>query len=969
MPKLELLSDEQGKLGYANYLKPYLADLLAAIGLDKVYERASGDYLYYLDDTGEEQQVLDLLGGYGAALFGHNHPQLVQQATNVLQGQRPFVAQASMRSYAGLLAEKLAVMVGERTGHEFVVTLANTGTEAVEAALKHATLEKTLAAEAVFESQQTTVRKIRLAMRRGEVQLKNDWLANAAETLEATRITNFDELIYALSNYNEDVLTASPQFLAVKGAFHGKTTGSLMLTYNKEFRLPWRKLGLNGRFVPLNDVLALEAAVGEAATHYFKLQMTKDGRLELQKQPWSHIAGILVEPIQGEGGIRILSAAFLQSMRRLADEKNFPLIFDEIQSGLGRTGTFLAAEHAGVAADYYTFSKSLGGGLAKIGAMLVRRERYEPPFGMLHTSTFAEDDFSSAIALKTLELLDADEGSLMHEVAAKGDYLLDKLHQLQVAYPSVIREVRGRGLMVGVELASQSEQTISPLLRVVSEQNLLSYLVSGYLLHEAGIRVTPTLSAHNTIRLEPSAYISYADIDRFCTALAEIAGHLAAANTAQLVAFLTGEELVSEIGVDIQSNGRRTLNNALTVEPVNRQVACMAHFMEAKDLKHWDPSLSALSDNASQTLLKKAGPMLEPFIAAERIVTAPNGERIGLTIIGIPMTSTQINDAIRNGEAQEILDKLELGMEIARQRGSSVVGFTGFTSIVSRNVTAMIADDMGLTSGNSLTAAAALVAAQQEAAQMGIKPQDMRLGVVGAVGNIGQVMAEVAADFAPQILLVGRSGAQRRLRRAAEKIYLQAWQQLVQGNNQEGIAGKIAQTTTVANIPLNSNGRLGAYLFDGLQEELGSAAPIQITSDLNDLRHCNVIISATNAAQPIIRVEHIGLHPTLLCDVAVPADIDPQIKQERPLAKIVKGGLLSLPAGQDLAIGGMDVAPGQAYACVSETLMMGMAGINTHFSYGALEAKRVRQAQQLAQDFGFTIEAQDESYVPVLARV
>jgi len=110
------LSETSGREAFGTHLKPHLAKLLSAIGLDLVYSRGQGDYLYFRDAEGQEQQVLDMLGGFGASLFGHNHPALVQRAKEVLETGRPFVAQGSVRSYAGLLAERLSNLVGQTTG-------------------------------------------------------------------------------------------------------------------------------------------------------------------------------------------------------------------------------------------------------------------------------------------------------------------------------------------------------------------------------------------------------------------------------------------------------------------------------------------------------------------------------------------------------------------------------------------------------------------------------------------------------------------------------------------------------------------------------------------------------------------------------------------------------------------------------------------------------------------------------------
>ena len=202
--------------------------------------------------------------------------------------------------------------------------------------------------------------------------------------------------------------------------------------------------------------------------------------------------------------MRAVPDAYLRALRAAADAHGFLLVFDEIQCGMGRTGTFLASEPSGVRADAYALSKSLGGGLAKISALLVDRGRYDPEFGILHTSTFAEDDYSSAIALGVLELLDRDGSALLRACEAKGDYLAKKLAILAKKYPAQIREVRGRGLMIGLELA-RTEGSGSPFLRVAGEQDLLGYVVAGHLLREDRIRVAPTLSSPGD---DPAAAVS-----------------------------------------------------------------------------------------------------------------------------------------------------------------------------------------------------------------------------------------------------------------------------------------------------------------------------------------------------------------------------------------------------------------------------------------------------------------------------
>lgn len=957
IPLSHIEAYETGRPAFATHLKPYLARLLGAIGLDVVYQRAQGDYLYYQDANGQEQQVLDMLGGFGASLFGHNHPDLVRRAREVLEAGLPFLAQASIRGYAGLLAERLVEMVNRTTGQQYVVTLANSGAEAVEAALKHAEMERAERVQHFFGELTRTLNALRGELKQGSVILPNTLYCEAARILDVPEIVDLDALEYYLVHYNQRVLEADTWYLAIKGAFHGKTTGALKLTHNPEFRNPWYRVGIQARFVPANDEVALRQMLMGAEVTCYVLVLSDAGEVTLEPRIWSRIVACLLEPIQGEGGIHELSGPFMQVLRAAADQKAYPLVIDEIQSGMGRSGTFLASEVSGVRGDYYLFSKSLGGGLAKLSAMLVERGRYIERFGYLHTSTFAEDDFSCAIALGTLELLDQDQGALIHACGEKGAYLLQQLAELQRRYPHVIRDVRGRGLMVGVELEPPHDSA-SSLLRIAAEQNLIAFLLSGYLLHEHHIRVAPTLSAHNTIRIEPSAYISYAELDRFCHGLEQAVAMIARSDGHEFARFLVNQ------GVERPPASRPyalpaaapTLRVAHPTGRVAHKVACLAHFMSPEDVLHWDPTLRPLDSRACAELLERVSHIVEPFIVADTIVRSPLGERISLTVIGLPFTADQIMRRLRTGSMSLVVDRIEQGVTMAWQLGCIQVGFAGYTSIVTNNCLSLTENRLGLTSGNSLTAAAAIEATHLAAGQMGIPIEGARLGVVGGVGNIGRVLTEIEAEVVESIVLVGRPGTHRRLNRLAETIYAHAWERVLRGETGCGIARSIAQSAIADDLRnAASTAEIGARIAYAFANERAVQAPVRITTDLDALRHCNLIISATNAPEPIIRPEHLGVEPTVICDVSVPTDIDPAVFVDCPWVRVIKGGIMRLPLDQDLAIGGMDLPGGQLYACLSEVVLLGMAGIQTHFSYGPLRPERVRQIRQLARQHGFTV--------------
>jgi acetylornithine/succinyldiaminopimelate/putrescine aminotransferase/predicted amino acid dehydrogenase len=951
-------ADEAGRAAFRTHLKPYLSKLLTAIGLDIVYSRGEGDYLFYQDEAGRERQVLDVLGGYGVALFGHNHPQLLQAAQQIFSSRRPFVAQASARSYAGLLAQRLSGLVQKVTGRTYMVTLANSGTEAVEAAIKHAELERALRIQDFSDDLRRTFKLIRIGLNQGTIQLPAALFDEAAQRLHLPRIADLDALEFYLLQHNGQALQVPGHYLAVKGAFHGKTTGSLKLTHNPDFRNPWYGVGIQAHFIPRNDLDAINRELKEAEITCYDLVLDGRGRVRLEERRWSRIVACLVEPIQGEGGIHELAAPFLAELRGAADEHRFALVMDEIQSGMGRTGDFLASQAAGVEGDYYLFSKALGGGLAKISALLVRSDRYVEEFGYLHTSTFADDDFSAAVGLAALDLLEQDGGALMTMCREKGDYLLGKLRTLQAQYPGVFKDVRGRGLLIGLELLPQ-HTSASRLLAVATEQNLLCLLLCGYLLHEQQIRVTPTLSASNTIRIEPSAYISYAELDRLCLALAEAAELIANADAHRFVRYLTGRTGTGDAARGARPQPRAQDTPGASFPVPLRKVGCIAHFINPEDLLHWDPSLAPLTREECTRLLERTDPILKPFVVDEKIVRSPSGEQIHLTVIGVALTSAQIVEKIHNGQVASVVTVIEEAVEEAKRLGCTLIGFAGYTSIATNNCQALVEYNVGLTSGNSLTALAAIEATHEAARQQGIVLAEARLGVVGGVGNIGRVLTEVKADTVASITLVGRPGSERRLVKLAETLYARAWQQIVAGNAQSGIARALAAADLAGRLsPEQGSKEIGAAIRDAFAADPGLRAPVQVTTDLAELRHCNLIITASSSPEPIIYPEHLGAGPTVICDVSVPSDVHSSVLAHCPQVKVVKGGVMRLPLGQDLSIPGMALDEGQAYACLSEVVLLGLAGMREHFSYGALLAERVRQIGHLARQHGFSVIVQ-----------
>jgi len=267
------------------------------------------------------------------------------------------------------------------------------------------------------------------------------------------------------------------RIICTENSFHGRTLGALSATGQSKFWQGFDPLLEGFLFVPFNDLKALAAAVDES------------------------VCAVLLEPIQGEGGVCLPDADYLKGVRRLCAENHLLLVLDEIQTGLGRTGRLFAHEHFGIQPDVMTLAKALAGGLP-MGALLATAEVAGSFVPGAHASTFGGGPVIAAAATTAVALL-SDE-KLLAEVRAKGDYLQKALLKLMAGFP-VIRQVRGLGLMWGLELAREG----GPLVAACRERGVLVNCTQG-----------------NVVRLLPPLIVSTEELNRGLGILEEALGLL-----------------------------------------------------------------------------------------------------------------------------------------------------------------------------------------------------------------------------------------------------------------------------------------------------------------------------------------------------------------------------------------------------------------------------------------------------------
>jgi len=225
--------------------------------------------------------------------------------------------------------------------------------------------------------------------------------------------------------------TGRTQILSTVNSFHGKTMGSLSASGRDLFKTPFEPLIPEFLHVPYGDAGALSEVITE------------------------HTAAIILEPIQGEGGIIVPPEGYFPAVRKLCDENKILLIADEIQTGLGRTGRLFAVEHWNVVPDIMTLAKALGGGIMPIGAFVGTPAVWEAfkSNPLIHTSTFGGNPLACAAGVAALGVL--REEHLCENATIQGNFLLSALREVQARYPDIIDEVRGKGLMVGVEMREE----------------------------------------------------------------------------------------------------------------------------------------------------------------------------------------------------------------------------------------------------------------------------------------------------------------------------------------------------------------------------------------------------------------------------------------------------------------------------------------------------------------------------------
>jgi acetylornithine/succinyldiaminopimelate/putrescine aminotransferase/predicted amino acid dehydrogenase len=853
---------------FIRHLNPWVGLSLSNLGMDYHYHSAKKDTLFAFVN-GKEIPVLDMLGGYGSNLIGHNNDEIKSAVMSFLNHDEVAISdQGSKQKHAGLLAEELNRLVGGVTGKDFNVILGSTGSEAVEIALHHALYEWKDRIDRIEQNQQ---------QRYGS---------------DAGRLCS------EVWQKNREMLSSMPvHVITLKNAFHGNSSGPRALLGNRKKRTCFSNL-LGIRAIAIDDESSqwekeLEDIFSAASVKINRVK-SENGKFTAEEMSVSTIIAAIAEPITGEGGIRLVNRNLLMKLA----QREYPLIMDEIQCGLGRAGSLLASE--GISADYYLFAKALGGNLEKICAILIAKSRFKTGFGEYYSSTFANGALACKTALATLSIIERE--NVPQRAREKGQLLKDRLNIVKSNFPNAIVKITGKGLMQGIVLRDHAESG-SIFMRNLYREELLGYVCSSYLLRRHAVRTLPSLSAPNVLRIEPSAFITDEEIDKFIRAIEDLSSVLSEERVYDLLKPMMDDDPFDDDKGKTPRNGW-ICNKVDAPHPGSKKTAFIAHFIHpAEDLRTIEKDLSKASDTGLRILQKRLQAILrmKPLLLFSKNLF--HG-KVHFSFYFLPIDTAELERLNRKGIRRRIVNQIQKTIDLAAGNGAEIVSLGAYTSIISKNGLSLVEPtNCKIVTGNTFTAASGIRRIITELGRR--KLNKFRLGVIGAAGNIGAAIAMAMIDSGihfEKIFLLGKS---------------------------KGKLSKVLKE--IANTGRDCNS-------------------IILSTDLTKLQQCNVIISSANTNDPIVFPHHISReYPVLISDLSVPASLAADVLAMSNVTVLNFSSYVKLPEDPDFILSSY-TPMGASYCCAAEAMLLAMESSALSFK-GKINIDSLHAIARLAEKY------------------
>lgn len=716
--------------------------------------------------------------------------------------------------------------------------------------------------------------------------------------------------------------TGRSGILSTKQGFHGKTLGALSATgnhkYQKHFDLPL----VGFKHVEYGDSLALSKCL-ESNPGYF--------------------AAFIVEPIQGEGGVKVPPPDYLREAKEICHRHGVLLIIDEVQTGLGRTGRLFACEEEGVCPDIMTLAKALGGGIVPVGATLCTAAAYSENFALNHSSTFAGNALAARAGLATLDLLTQCGDALIKHVHKEGNYLKTRLQALQKLFPWLISEIKGRGFMLGIQFTSDRLLWPENFLGIAAEQKELAQFVASYLLNVEGIRLAPTLNGGDVLRIQPPLNTSREQCDVVVEAIERTLNVLALRQTGIFYKGILNKVAAEEaLTVPIKAPVPIGGKFAYPKGSANRRFAFLLHPLNEQSYADYDPTLNLLTTQELYEFANSMDGLIDPVVGSTAQIQSQDGTVAEGDFIMVSHTAEQLKQM----SVTDALVSLRKGIDLAKKRGADILGLGAYTSVVSAGGRLLTGMGIALTSGNSYTVVSGIEALESAIDHAEKNWKDVSACVLGANGTIGSCMSMLLAQRAARLVFVGNSADPPAV--AREKL-LHTARLVVQHVKEQSDSMETFFASSLAAQILRQR-----FLSDHeIIKMLESSGELILTTNWRTMAMADIVVSATS--QPDQYVSDGVFKPgAIICDISRPRTLSASITDTRPDVLVIDGGVIALPGSP--TIGPYGIPPGTSYACMAETILLALDGHFQNTSLGReLNMSEVLRQKALARKHGFHI--------------
>jgi len=712
--------------------------------------------------------------------------------------------------------------------------------------------------------------------------------------------------------------------LSTKESYHGKTLGALSATGKPTYQRPFGAPISGFEFIDYGDLVALEN--------------------KLSSNP-EHFAAFIVEPIQGEGGIVEPPQGYLRDAKKICHRFGTLLIIDEVQTGLGRTGSMFACLQEGICPDIMTVAKALGGGIIPIGATLYAEYLRNDHFDLKHSSTFAGNALASRLGLATISLLTKDDKAMIKYVEREGLYLKSRLQGLKEKYPHLIEEIRGKGFMLGIRFTSNREIWGESFLGIAAEIKELAQFVASYLLNVEGVRVAPTLNGGDVLRIQPPLNISRSDCDYVLEALDRTFKVLDMRHSGAFFQGIIRKEHPCNIDSLRPSVPHCTTEVKQFSDPLEDKFAFLMHPLNKESYAEYDTSLLSLDDSELHEFANSMSGLLDPVVGSSVRIHSKTGRSVSGDFIMISQTAEQL----KHMSVNDSLVVLKKALSLAKRRGALIAGLGAYTSVVSGGGTLLTDMNIPLTTGNSYTVASTMELLDSAFTSLGMDWRRKTACVVGATGSIGRCIAVFLAERVDCLVLIGsvnqsQESAREKLSIVATHIieHLKTNLQKLQQLHSSSLLSLIAEQTDRA-----------AMTSEGIVAVLENKGKLLLTTNQQMIRLADIIVTATSDPNQSIPHDYFKAN-SLIVDISRPRSIQPDIMQNRPDIVVLDGGIIALP--QKPRVGPYGLPEGTVYACMAETILLTLDRQFKHTSLGReLQINEIEKLRDLAIQHGFTL--------------